>query len=426
MNKLSKVAHCLLLLLLFSTVNLSAQVSQRDRIEIFSKVWETINKKYYDPHFNGTDWNKMREIYRPRIETAKDDGEFYSLVKQMIDELRDIHTSFRTAQEIQAAKLHQAIGVGLQIGEIEGKAVIFGVAADSEAAKAGVQPGMILTQIEGRDTAEVLAEKRAAIKSSSANAVSRLAYGRLLGGAVNTAVRLNLLDLNGQSKEVTLTRRAYNSTTLTEPQFSSQRLPSNIGYIRFDEFNDLMGKQYKKALAELKDTNGLVIDLRFNHGGSQFVLEEMAETLLAEKVSFGTTKTRSGKMPKFLGITLIPKETFIGGDSKKNYSAPIVILMSNYSASSAEHFAAGLQESGRAKILGEQSCGCMLGIMGRTKIKGGELYLSQLDFLTAKGKRIEGIGVTPDITIKLTISDARTGFSRAINEAEKLLIALRE
>ena len=97
--------------------------------------------------------------------------------------------------------------------------------------------------------------------------------------------------------------------------------------------------------------------------------------------------------------------------------------MSNYSASSAEHFAAGMQESERAKIVGGQSCGCMLGILGKTKIKGGELYVSQFDFVTARGRRIEQIGVIPNVTIVPTVADVQGGFSKAINEAENLLIS---
>ena len=35
-----------------------------DKAKIFDKVWDTVNKKYYDPGFNGTDWNQVRENYR--------------------------------------------------------------------------------------------------------------------------------------------------------------------------------------------------------------------------------------------------------------------------------------------------------------------------------------------------------------------------
>jgi carboxyl-terminal processing protease len=411
-----------LLFLLFLTSVVSAQMSQSERIKIFDKVWNTIDKKYYDPNFNGVDWKGIREIYKPRIEAAEDDREIYNILKQMVGELKDIHTSFRTPREVDEAKRKITIGVGLWLSEVEGKTVIFGVEKDSEAERAGLRTGMIVSKIDGRDIAEVLAEKRATIKSSSPNAIDRTAYTRLLSGAENTPVRLHLQQPNELAEhEVTLVRRILKYSAISEMQFTWNRMPSGVGYIRFDEFDFKALKQFKKALMELKDTKGLIIDLRFNRGGYHYVMSEMAEKLFSEKVSFGKTITRTGKIPKFLGISLIPKETFVGEEGEQRYAAPVAILMSNYSASSAEHFAAGMQESKRAKIVGGQSCGCMLGILGKTKINGGELYISQFDFVTARGKRIEKIGVAPDVLIVPTIGDVQSGFTKAIKEAEYLL-----
>lgn len=423
MKKISKTLSSFLLLL-FAAGIVSAQISAPDRIKMFEKVWETINKKYYDPHFNGVDWSRMREVYQPRVQATKNDGEFYTILKKMVDELGDIHTSFRTPREVETDKRNVTIGVGLWLGEAEGKAVIFGVEPDTEAARAGLRPGMIVNKIDGRETAEILAEKRADIKSSSANAVNRKAFAQILSGAENTSVLLSLSEPNDSAaREVTLVRRAKNSPKEAEALFNSRRLPTDVGYIRFDEFDFKVLKKFKKSLNELKDTKGLIVDLRFNRGGYHYAMSEMGALFFAEKVSFGKTITRTGKIPKILGISLIPKETFVGDEDSQRYAAPVVILTSNYSASAAEHFAAGMQESGRAKIVGGQSCGCMLGIIGKTKIKGGELYVSQFDFVTALGKRIEQVGVIPDVTVVPTVADTQAGFIKAISEAENLLFS---
>lgn len=426
MEKTSKALSSFLLLL-FVTGVVFAQTSAPDRIEIFDKVWNTIDKKYYDPHFNGVDWSKMRELYQPRVEAAKSDDEFYSLVKRMVGELGDVHTSFRTPREVEAGKRNVTISAGLWLGEAEGKAVIFGVEPDTEAARAGLRPGMIVSKIDGRETMEILAEKRAAIKSSSINAVNRKAFAQLLSGAEKTPVLLRVSEPNDSAaREITLVRRAKSLPKEEETLFNSRRMPSDVGYIRFDEFDFKVLKKFKKSLTELKDTKGLIIDLRFNRGGYHYAMSEMGALFFSEKVSFGKTITRTGKIPKILGISLVPKETFVGDEDTQRYAAPVMILMSNYSASSAEHFASGMQENGRARIVGGQSCGCMLGIMGKTKIKGGELYVSQFDFVSALGKRIEQIGVIPDVTIVPTVADAQAGFTKAINDAENLLISSRK
>jgi len=49
------------------------------------------------------------------------------------------------------------------------------------------------------------------------------------------------------------------------------------------------------------------------------------------------------------------------------------------------------------------------------------LYVSQIDFISAQGKRIEGVGVAPDLTIAPTVNDLRSGFTAAIEKAEVLL-----
>jgi carboxyl-terminal processing protease len=81
-------------MLLFTNIA-AAQLSLPEKVKIFSKVWNTINQKYYDPNFNGINWAATREFYLQRVEMTKDDKEFYVLVKQMVGELDDAHTGFR-------------------------------------------------------------------------------------------------------------------------------------------------------------------------------------------------------------------------------------------------------------------------------------------------------------------------------------------
>jgi C-terminal processing protease CtpA/Prc len=224
-----------------------AQTSAPDRIKIFEKVWGTISEKYYDPHFNGVDWSKLRDFYKPRVEAAKSDDEFYTTIKQMVGELGDIHTSFHAPREVEADKRNVKIGVGLWLGEAEGKTVIFGVEPDTDAARAGIRSGMIVNKIDGRETAEILTEKRAAIKSSSTNAVNRKAFAQLLSGAANTSVRLSLSEPNDTAaREVMLVRRVLNSPKEAETLFNSRRMPSDVGYIRFDEFDFKVLKNSKR------------------------------------------------------------------------------------------------------------------------------------------------------------------------------------
>src|SRR3989442_11184324 len=102
-------------------------LSPKDRIEVFDTIWKTINDEYYDPTFNGVDWAAARDRYRPRVEAAKDDGEFYVLISQMLLDLRDLHTSFVVPDQRPRSS-------GISVSDVEHKIVVVDVEEDSEAA----------------------------------------------------------------------------------------------------------------------------------------------------------------------------------------------------------------------------------------------------------------------------------------------------
>jgi carboxyl-terminal processing protease len=95
------------------------------------------------------------------------------------------------------------------------------------------------------------------------------------------------------------------------------------------------------------------------------------------------------------------------------------------SGSASELFAATLQATGRAAVVGEPSCGCLLGFLGYARIPGGaELAYSEVGFVMPNDKRIEGEGVLPDKLVPVTLADLRVSRDRALEEAQDLLRTL--
>src|SRR5215467_6300866 len=77
-----------------STIEQPETLSLKTRQQIFEKTWKEIHEDYYDPQFNGVDWEAIRSQYRPRIANSKSDAEFYALMSEMTAELHDAHTRF--------------------------------------------------------------------------------------------------------------------------------------------------------------------------------------------------------------------------------------------------------------------------------------------------------------------------------------------
>ena len=60
----------------------------------FTKIWETVQKRFYDANLHGVDWNQVGETYHARLAAVKDRGEFEALMNQMLGELHASHTAF--------------------------------------------------------------------------------------------------------------------------------------------------------------------------------------------------------------------------------------------------------------------------------------------------------------------------------------------
>jgi len=398
-------------------------LSPKDRLEVFETIWKGINERFYDPHFNGLDWPAVHQRYQPLVDAVKTDREFWDLMSKMALELHDVHTRVFSPEQWERIKKQQGIAIGFNVEEIEGQPVITGVRADTDAARAGLEPGMIVQAVDGQPFAERLAkaEQEIGLRSTERN-TRRNAYAEILSGDPDSLLKLSLQRADDSTFEVTIKRQA-----VTNPaRVIARELPSGFAYIRLTQFMPPAAKDFKEALSKFSNAPGLILDLRANGGGDQDELEPIAGSFFNAKTLFVRSTSRTGKPLKFYGgFYTVPPELYVGQKGGQIYSGPVVVLVDVRSASTTEMFAAGMQETGRAKIIGEQTCGCVVGVHGHQNLKGGGIYtIAEVIWLTASGRKLEGEGVVPDLKVSSTISDLRQKRNPVIDEAEKTLRAM--
>ena len=153
--------------------------------------------------------------------------------------------------------------------------------------------------------------------------------------------------------------------------------------------------------------------------------KDLFEVFFKDKVAMSKQITRTGKpIALAWGMVEIIKMEYVTMGKPDAYTGPIAILINAGSASGSELFSAAMQDLGRAHIVGEPSCGCLLGYLGYANIPGGgELAYSELGFVTPKGRRIEGAGVMPDRLVPLTQADLQVSRDRALEAAQEMLKA---
>ena len=391
-------------------------------------VWNTVNERYYRADLNGVDWRAARQKWQPQALAAATDAEFWERLDQMTGELADSHTRVESPTLVARRKQQQSFSLGLNLRNIDDKLIVLSVNPDADAFWAGVRAGMQVTRIADRDADTQWREwSISARKTSSPQAAARAPLRKLndaaalaANGATGVGLTMEFERADGSRFVAALKPR----TLSTRPLVTHRVLPSGVGYVRLTAFQESLHGALLQAITALKDTPALILDLRGNGGGSAAMSESLIGSFFKTKTLIGRTETRTGQPVTlaFGAIKLITLERSIPGRDDA-YAGKVALLMDSDSASASEAAAGGLQSTGRAIVVGETSCGCLLAYLGYAKLPGGgELAYSEVGFTTVNGERIEGRGVSPDVVVERTTEDIRANRDRALEMAQAALL----
>jgi len=374
--------------------SLVSTATPEGRLAVFDDVWETIQERYYDPKFHGIDWQAKRNVFRPLAARASGTHEFYEMLRQMIASLKDAHTRVYSPDEKFDWWSPRFITVGLAIREIEGSPTVIQVEPGSAAARTDIRPGDVIVRIDDRPI--TIAGSRAA--------------ANIFEGPAGTAVKVEWITRNGKQKSAVL-QRYWSQRQLG---FSNQR-KGKIAVLRIDAFTQSVALDFSKSLPDvLEGAKGIILDLRANGGGDAEAMADVASLFLDEGINLGKFADRSGAA---FELQTYSKRLW----RKPNLSPvrlPMVVLTSESTSSAAEILAAALQSKGRARVIGTGTCGCVLAIRNRHALPdGGILDVSEFDYRTAGGVRLEGAGIKPDELSPLKRSDIYSRHDRALELA---------
>ena len=401
-----------------------ATLGAEARTRAFEFVWATINDHYYDASLNGVDWKAARERYRPIALAARNDDEFWDALDRMTGELKDAHTRVESPKNVALRMRDESVTLGFSFLPVDGRFVVTTVSSDTDAWWAGVRPGMFLVGIGSEPAVEAYERLKAATRLDSTER-SRHArtLRKLLTGDPGTKASFTFERADGTRFDATLSRKRITS----RPGESHRILPSGYGYLRFTQWTLAVTAEVLNGIEALKNTPGMVIDLRGNPGGSAHAVNLVLRRFFPNHAELGTVLTRTGKpVALFFGaVEIIKLRNSVPGDQDA-YRGPVVILVSAGSASASELFSSTMQAAGRALVVGQPTCGCLLGFLGYARIPGGaELAYSEVGFRLPNDKRIEGEGVIPDVIVPVTARDLQLNRDRALEEAQARLATMK-
>ena len=315
---------------------------------------------------------KMIDIIRQNYVTNVDDESLFANAMAGTLAALDPYSEYLDANAFENLRLFTegdigSIGVSVSFHADVDSWVFDDVLPNSPAAKAGIQRGNYLHQINDN--------KLDSTRTSQD-------VDQLLTGIAGTTARLLVSD-KGRRKHLVVVQR-----TLVQQQAMSTNIINGVAVVQIPVFQNNTQQQFLMALTKLNQPfSVLVLDLRNNPGGVLSAANDIASLFMNDKVVV-QIKNRQGI-----------QEVMRTHGTAQFADLPLVVLQNRYSASAAEVLASALQNNQRAKVYGETSYG-KGSIQSIVPINDNEaVKLTVAHYYSSKGEKIDGVGVKPDVTL---------------------------
>lgn len=372
-------------------------------VESFERAWGKINDQYWDLTFGGLDWQAVHDELRPKVKQATTMSAARDAMYEMVRRLGASHFGFfprEVFEEIdESAGGEIGYGVtGIDLRVIDGHALVTGVVPESPAWAAGVRPGWEVIRVGEVDIVALLARLDERLEDTSRKPL-HLTYSVVprLMGEIGEQVSATFLDGDDREieLEIPLVEERGGVASLGHLKgvhvwIDVKTVDDDVGYIAFNAFFDppRVMKAFNDAMTSFMNADGIIIDLRGNAGGIGAMAMGMAGWLIEERdVALGTMYTRGNE----LRMVVQPRP--------KVYAGPVAMLVDGLSGSASEFLAGGLQARDRVCVVGSRTKGEVL--PGQfEKLPNGDVFLfATANFVSAGGRRFEGVGVAPDIEV---------------------------
>ena len=203
--------------------------------------------------------------------------------------------------------------------------------------------------------------------------------------------------------------------------------PDGIGYIMVREMDvtvpfggnstDAMAGVFEKVLAELSNAKALLIDVRYNPGGSDTVSFGIASHFTAKSIDVFSKTTKNGD------TQTDPFTAVLHPFDSTSEDRPTVVMTSRLTGSAAEIFTMAMREIPNVVILGEPTSGGLSDVMGFVLPNDWRLGLSNQTYLSMDGALFESIGVPVDVAVDYDTSAYQSGQDPVMDAAIAHLIA---
>lgn len=362
----------------------------------------------------------LQQQYVEQIQDSHRKDLAYGALRSMLDSLKDPYTRFLAPEQKQLAEearegrfrgLGTAFGftrISDEYGTYE-QLVVVSALPGSSGQKAGLQPGDIITEIDGKTVLPYnpFQKTEKLIKAQRSGEISRedllklwevedkrikdgisfQTAGDMLSAPFKDSIELTI-DRGGK----TVKAKVESADVEVDPV--SHLIKDGVGTLDINIFTPSAEAQVASALADMqkKSVTKLVIDLRGNPGGCVETAKKICGFFSSDKGFAVLADSKGGRQ------TI---KTPSVGEAKisKVWSQPLVVMVDGGTASAAELFAGALRDNHDAKLIGTHTFGHALEVTMLPQRDGSAVELTTGKFLTPKGIdfHIKGLKVDSEV-----------------------------
>ncbi len=386
------------------------------RLLALFRYWNIINYFFPYRHLMDKEWNRALPEYLPIFLQAGNELEYELAVLQLIAQVQDTHANlWGGADKIAAWKGQNYPPINVRF--VEEKLVVTDYFNPELKSSTGLEIGDIITTIDGQ-TIEQVIDKRSKFYPASNSAARLRDIATDILRSNSRSIDITYISQYGSEHQMTLKLYPKDSLNIfrwykKSDDKSYKMLENKIGYVTLQTITD---EDVPVIMEEFEDTKGIIMDIR--NYPSAFVPFSFGSHFVSTPTPFVKFTNANVDNPgefNFIQKLEIPVK-------KQTYKGKLVVLVNEFTQSSAEYTAMAFKAGDNTTIVGSTTAGAD-GNISRIILPGGlQTIISGIGVYYPDGTETQRVGIVPDITVKPTVQGIRKGKDEPLEKAIEFIL----
>ncbi len=357
-------------------------------VRMLKEIKGILKEIYYDKNYHGIDIEKRFDEAMEQVKSLDHNWQIYRVIAQLLLEFDDSHTQFFPPGRANR------VNYGFSMQMVGAKAFIVDVKKGGDAAAKGLAPGDEVVRIGRIDvTRESLWKINYLIYALDPQEQLSVFVRDTSGEVVERRVIATFKSIKEREAEARERRKKKR-----EDPFKCHSANTEIALCRLETFS-VEKKYIDRMMAEASKHKKLILDLRGNGGGYVKMTEYLTGHFFDRDIKIADFVSRKKT-----------EESRAKAQKGKHFGGELIVLIDSRSASASEVFARLMQLEKRGKVIGDVSAGAVMtsiqpsmaevrGVPGFERFTVFGMNVTVADLIMSDGKRLEKVGVIPDIAV---------------------------